>query len=372
VRQDEDTPAQSVFERSLIGGQHAAGSIEGVSFSGNERNNLFLSLAAKRFEDISGVSGIDHPADGRALGIFDYDRDGWLDLAIVNANSPLLQLYRNRIRNLVGERPVLAVRFRGGNRTSSPADGFSPRDGYGAVVEVEVDGVRLVREHRAGEGFAAQNSATLLLGLGAGSDGGAVRVRWPSGRVQELAFAAEGSLVTVYEDASESPDGSGFRIAPYRVAGLAVRAASASRSELAPQRLEIAARKAEGHPVARLKLVTTMATWCDACKGELPQLKRLRAEFAADELELLGVSVDENDDARKLEKYVKVYAPAYQMLDDLSNEQVAVVKQVVIDALRIDALPAAILTDGDGYVLRTMWEVPSVSDIRALLARDGE
>jgi hypothetical protein len=37
-----------------------------------------------------------------------------------------------------------------------------------------------------------------------------------------------------------------------------------------------------------LKLTTTMATWCDACKGELPQLKRLRAAFAVDDLELLG------------------------------------------------------------------------------------
>ena len=113
-----------------------------------------------------------------------------------------------------------------------------------------------------------------------------------------------------------------------------------------------------------------MATWCDACKGELPQLKRLRAEFGADELELLGVPVDENDDAGKLEKYVRTYAPAYEMLDDLSDEQIGAVKQAVIDALRIDALPAAILTDGDGQVMRTMWEIPSISDIRELLARE--
>lgn len=371
MRQDENAPAPSVRDRSQVPGGHTGGMVEGMSFSGNERNNLFLSLAARRFEDLSGVSGVDHPADGRALGLLDYDRDGWLDLAIVNANAPLLQLYRNRIRNLAGERPVLAVRFVGGNRAASPADGLAPRDGYGAVVEVDVDGVGLLREHRAGEGFAAQNSATLLIGLGAGAEGGAVRVRWPSGRVQRLAFAPEGSLVTAYEDASESPDGSGFSIAPYRVAGLAARAAATVPRDPAPRRLAIARRGAEGDADAQLKLVTTMATWCEACKAELPQLERLRAEFAGDELELLAVPVDEHDDARKLETYVREHAPAYELLSDLSDEQVAAVKQAVVDALRIDALPAAIVTDGDGRVLSTSWEIPSVSDIRALLAREG-
>lgn len=367
----DNVPQQSVFDRSLIGGLRAAGGIEGMSFSGNERNNLFLNLSANSFEDISGVSGIDHPADGRALGLIDYDRDGWIDLAIVNANSPQLQLYRNGIGKLVGERPVLAVRLVGGNRTASPAEGFAPRDGYGAIVEVDVDGVKFVREHRAGEGFATQNSATLLIGLGPGAKGGTMRVRWPSGRVQELGFVAADSLVTVYEDASESQDGSGFSLAPYRIAGLAARAAAAPRSEPAVRRLEIAGPTGKGHVRGRFKLMTTMATWCDACKAELPQIKFLRAEFGADELEILGVPVDENDNARKLEEYVKTYAPAYQMLDGLSEDQVAAVKQAVIDALRVDALPATILTDADGHVLRTLWGVPSVSDIRELLAREG-
>ncbi len=154
-------------------------------------------------------------------------------------------------------------------------------------------------------------------------------------------------------------------------AGLAARAAAAPRSEPAVRRLEIAGPTGKGHVRGRFKLMTTMATWCDACKAELPQIKFLRAEFGADELEILGVPVDENDNARKLEEYVKTYAPAYQMLDGLSEDQVAAVKQAVIDALRVDALPATILTDADGHVLRTLWGVPSVSDIRELLAREG-
>jgi thiol-disulfide isomerase/thioredoxin len=368
VRQDDDAPESTELDRSRLGGALAGGYVEGVSFSGNERNNLFLSLGATDFEDVSGLSGIDHPADGRSMGLLDYDRDGWVDLAIVNANSPLLQLYRNGIEKLVGERSVLAVRLVGGNRSASPTDRFSPRDGYGAVVYVEFDGIRLMREHRAGEGFAAQNSATQLIGLGKDVSGGDVQVHWPSGRVQEIGFIAAGSLVTVYEDASQSSDGSGFSIAPYRLVGLANRAARAKREMPVAQRLAIAGRKGRGNTAAKLKLVTTMATWCEACKAELPQLKRLRTEFGMDELELLGVPVDENDDSRKLAAYVKIHSPSYDMLDDLDQEEIDIVKQIVLDELRIDALPAAIITDGEGYVLRTMWEIPSVSDIREHLS----
>ncbi|MEO1935392.1 MAG: ASPIC/UnbV domain-containing protein [Myxococcales bacterium] len=370
MRHDDNAPEQSVYDRSMAGVRTALGNFGDISFSGNERNNLFLNLAANSFEDISGVSGIDHPADGRAMGLVDYDRDGWLDLAIVNANSPMLQLYRNGIEKLVGPRPILAVRLRGGNHSPSPNDEFGPRDGFGAIVEVEIEGVRLIREHRAGEGFAAQNSSTLLIGLGPGAEGGKVTVRWPSGRSQELAYAAAGSLVTVFENASEAPDGSGFSLAPYHRTGLAAKAANAKRNDPPAPRIELAGRSGKDKTSARVKLFTTMATWCTACKGELPQLKHLRAEFDAEDLEILGVPVDEDDDRADLERYVQKYSPSYRMLFDLRDDQVAAVKKIVLDALRIDALPAAILTDGDGNVLRTMWQVPSVSEVRAALARD--
>ena len=39
----------------------------------------------------------------------------------------------------------------------------------------------------------------------------------------------------------------------------------------------------------------------------------------------------------------------------------------MIEDLRIDALPAAIATDRDGRVIRTLWEVPSISEVKKLL-----
>ena len=81
-----------------ISNPFAAELIPGVSHSGHERNRLFLNRAGEQFVDVSGVSGLDDAADGRSFALLDFDRDGWLDIAVVNANAPLLRLYRNGFR----------------------------------------------------------------------------------------------------------------------------------------------------------------------------------------------------------------------------------------------------------------------------------
>ena len=140
--------------------------LAGASLSGHERNHVFLNESGSDFRDVSGLSGLDHPGDSRSFAILDYDRDGWQDLALVNANAPLLQLFRNRIGESGGSGGMVAVRFEGGNHSGASGSGWSARDGYGARVVVDAAGRQLVREHRSGEGLAAQNSATLLVGVG--------------------------------------------------------------------------------------------------------------------------------------------------------------------------------------------------------------
>ena len=118
------------------------------SFSGNERNRLFLNRNGRQFVDVSGISGLDSPADGRVLVVWDYDRDGWQDFAVVNSNTPLLNVFHNEIAprrgrssedpnsrthtaaaNVAsGETPaggVIAVRFVGGNHTDQPSREYS-------------------------------------------------------------------------------------------------------------------------------------------------------------------------------------------------------------------------------------------------------
>ncbi len=74
----------------------------GRSFSGNERNCCFLNMGAvpaaeDRFANISAVSGLDYPDDGRAVALVDWDHDGHLDMWISNRNAPRLRLMRNEV-----------------------------------------------------------------------------------------------------------------------------------------------------------------------------------------------------------------------------------------------------------------------------------
>jgi thiol-disulfide isomerase/thioredoxin len=337
-----------------------------VGLSGNERNHLFLNQRGRRFEDVSPVSGLDSKADSRGFAIFDYDRDGFSDVAFVNTNAPFFELHRNEIGHQGGRGGALALRFAGGNRSAAPSTAFSARDGYGAVVSVRAGGLELVREHRAGEGFAAQNSAALLVGIGGSSRAELVRVRWPSGRVQERRDVPAGSLLRVFEDPAESPDGSGFALEPYvkspadPPAARAARAGDGDRLALAP----------EG--TARLRLYTTTATWCPSCKKSLARLSLLRAAFAADELDLYGVPVDPEDTPEKLRAYREQYRPAYEQLVELTPAEVGAVRERVRAALGDDqVLPASIVTDSGGRVLATLAGVPTVSQLRRLAAAAG-
>jgi len=46
-------------------------------------------------------------------------------------------------------------------------------------------------------------------------------------------------------------------------------------------------------------VVNFWATWCDPCRREIPLLKSLRREHAADRLEIVGIAVDYPDEVRK-------------------------------------------------------------------------
>ena len=83
---------------------------------------------------------------------------------------------------------------------------------------------------------------------------------------------------------------------------------------------------------------------------------------------MFGIPADESEGPDKLESYVAEYQPAYELLTDLVADQLSSVQRHIQEELRLDALPATILTDNEGNVLRTMLGVPSVSEIRQFLA----
>ena len=171
------------------------------SLSGNERNRLFLNEnAGEHFSDHSALAGLDSDSDSRGFAILDYDRDGWQDIALVNANNPLSQLFHNELGKFSANKSgMIAIRFRGGSTSDTPSD-LSNRDGYGAIVEATLaDGTLLKREHRCGDGYASQNSATMIIGMGDHASVSKVTVRWPSGKSFTCENVSEGTLLTAFE-----------------------------------------------------------------------------------------------------------------------------------------------------------------------------
>ena len=73
---------------------------------------------------------------------------------------------------------------------------------------------------------------------------------------------------------------------------------------------------------ARLRVYTTMATWCAPCVEELPHLQRLRSVFDPGDVVREVISVDLADGPEALAAYVDYHGPAYDLLTALSPEEI--------------------------------------------------
>jgi len=373
----QETPE---IDRRLNGGRIEDGKFVAHSLSGNERNHLFLNRSGDAFEDISALSGLDTPSDGRGFVLLDYDHDGWQDIALVNANEPLLNLYHNEIGRLPSslESPgetggMIALRFVGGNRSPGASE-LGCRDGFGAMVTVSLDGTTLKREHRCGEGFATQNSATMILGIGARSEAAAVTVRWPSGKQVSTRNVRAGTLLTVYENPADAVGGRPFVSGPYTPAreprdtkaGARVRGPEFPLTGLKPD-------TAAADSPTKLHVYTTMATWCRACVDHVPEMRLLESTLRADDVKFIGVPVDEEDDAGKLRAFLERWKPPYRLLVDLPATDRQAVTAFLAKLTRTEkpGVPTTIVTDRSGAVLLVGSGVPSVSVIRKLLLGGG-
>jgi hypothetical protein len=138
--------------------------------------------------------------DGRSVVLLDYDRDGFTDIASINTNAPKLVLFRNEIFN---DNNFAAFRLIGANITERRSQKNSNRDAYGAHLTLKAGGLTITEELRAGEGFSAQNSRTLLLGLGQAKAIEFLAVTWPSGQVQKFSNLPVRQLITLHEGITE-------------------------------------------------------------------------------------------------------------------------------------------------------------------------
>ena len=335
-----------------------------LSFSGNERNHLFHNHHGDTFQEISGLSGLDTPQDDRTFAVWDFDRDGWQDIALLNINTPVLSLYRNQHGEIDSSETrrhnMVAFKFVGGNRVNQASKEFGPRDGYGVRVSLKLSDHTMVQQHRCGEGLGAQNSNTMFFGIGASKGVDSAQVVWPSGISQTLKDIATGSLVTVFENETETDAQSGFEVTRYLI----------DAKERRPSSVHVRKRLKLNHTAnqnAQLTLYTSMATWCPNCVKRLPQLAMLRDHFSNDQLMLVGIPVDETDGKAKLTAYMKKHDPPYGLYRSISPAERQLFSESITQKIGADVLPATIIVGENGTVLPVVAGVPTVSDLKHLL-----
>ena len=351
-RASRGAPLAPQIDRRLEGGQLENGEYVIHSLSGNERNHFFANCGGESFENLSALSGLDNPADSRGFALLDYDQDGWQDVALVNANEPLFNLYHNEM-GAVPEKSkhrVIAIRFEGGSRSDEPSNRFfACRDGYGALVTADLGDMQIKREHRCGEGFSVQNSATMVLGIGERSSVGELSVRWPSGKKMTIENVPADTLLTAHERSFT------FTQVPYQKSQS--RPAATSRRPKFPLW-----QGADG----KVHVYTTTATWCAVCAGNLSDLENLEEDGVA----LFGVPIDVEDDPKRLDAYVEKWKPPYRMLTQLGIEEKDAMAVFLSQSMRTEspALPSSVITDSHGRVLEVMQGIPTLSQVRKSLA----
>ena len=138
-------------------------------FAAQDPNNLLLQGADGRFHEAGDKAGVASMAQGRGAALADFNRDGLLDLLVVNRNAPA-ELWRNTSKGL-GHWLQIALHQQGVNP-----------DGVGAWIEVTTGAATMTREVTVGGGHAGGVAGWWHFGLGDAAQAEA-RVIWPDGTI---------------------------------------------------------------------------------------------------------------------------------------------------------------------------------------------
>ena len=272
----------------------------GSSWSGRERHCAFLNCGdveqGARFANVSAVSGLDFPDDGRALAVTDWDGDGDLDLWARNRNAPRLRMLRNNTStDDPGAQNWIALRLEGRKVN---------RDAIGARAEVVLaDGTRLQETVHAGTGFLSQSSKWLHFGLGSGApEIRLVRVRWPGGNSETFVGIANKRRHRLTEGAGKAellPPRSG--VADHAASNQEPLPASGAAQIILPGRIPLPTMTF--HPAgasapvplqegSRPLLLLIFSGHCGTCRTEMTEFTAEAQAIRDAGLEILALSLD--------------------------------------------------------------------------------
>lgn len=330
---------------------------EGFSFSGFERNRLYLNLKGQRFKDISGVSGIDSIADGRAAVLADFDNDGDLDVFVTTIQGQGHLLFRNNVGH---DNNFIRITLEGKS---------SGKDAFGAVVRVKTSQGVLTRLKAGGSGFLAQHDPRLLFGLGQQENAHSVEVTWPSGEVQQLGPIKAGSSLRIVEGGNQYEtvaEKSGKLPEPFSQEQVLWSKLKIKKGEMLPSlhMYSVDERVETDSPLGEKSayFLNLWATWCSPCRKEMPELQRLLPDFKASGIELVGVSIDQDASRDQVQTFAKRLGISYPLYM-IDEESIGMIfgEEVFV--------PLSILIDEAGRVVEVLagWNTESEQRIHQLL-----
>lgn len=314
---------------------------QGFSFSGYERDPLYLSLGGKKFTDISGVSGIDSISDGRAGVFADFDNDGDLDVFLTTIQNQTHLLFRN---NVGQNNNYLRIVLEGGKDIG--------RDAFGSVVRVKTSNGIETKIKAGGSGFISENDPRLLFGLGKDARAESIEVTWSNGKVEKFEGEMNANLTLILKEDSG-------KIETVKLPKTNLPD-PLTKAEIFAQNLKIKIGKPLPNfalktlagasssmnkelKAGRQTLINIWATWCIPCAAEMPELEKMRDKFAAQGIDLVGLNVDAEKNAN-IKGYVAKKQITYPILVGGTN---AIENIYASDELSV---PLTILIDENGIV----------------------